>query len=62
MAEIKDRIKAAMDKSDMTSASLAKHTGMAASSISQYLSGKTKPSDRAIRLMADALNVSTGYL
>lgn len=62
MAEIKDRIKAAMNQADMTSASLAKQTGLAASSISQYLSGKTKPSDRALSKMADALNVPLEYL
>lgn len=62
MAETKDRIKCAMDTAGMTSSALAKQTGMAASSISQYLSGKTKPSERAIRLMAESLNVSAGYL
>ena len=62
MSEIKDRIREAMTICDVTSSKLAKQTGLAASSISQYLSGKTVPSGRALRKMADALHVSVGYL
>ena len=62
MEEIKDRIKATMNQADMTSASLAQKTGLAASSISQYLSGKTKPSERALLKIAAALNTSFEYL
>lgn len=62
MALIKDRIKEAMESLSITGADLAKRTGLAASSISQYLSGKTRPSRNAIMLMSEALGVTTEWL
>lgn len=44
---------------DWTQADLARATGLGRDSISTYINGKTFPTPRALRLVADALGVKT---
>lgn len=56
------RIKQMMQIRDITQADLARITGIRASSISDYLSGKYQPKQDKIALIADALSVNPGWL
>lgn len=56
------RIKQMMQIRDKTQADLARITGIRASSISDYLSGKYQPKQDKIALIADALSVNPGWL
>ena len=56
------RIKQKMQIRDITQADLARITGIRASSISDYLSGKYQPKQDKIALIADALSVNPGWL
>lgn len=51
-----------LEKLNLTQADLAKATGIRASSISDYLSGKYDPKQDKIYLIAKALNVSPAWL
>ena len=56
------RIKQMIQIRDITQADLARITGIRASSISDYLSGKYQPKQDKIALIADALSVNPGWL
>ena len=56
------RIKQMMQIRDITQADLARITGIRATSISDYLSGKYQPKQDKIALIADALSVNPGWL
>lgn len=62
MDDIKDRIKEAMCSQGITAIELSRRTGIPKSSISQYLSGFTKPRANRICSIAKALNVSEVWL
>lgn len=57
-----ENLKAIMQEKGVTVTALAHNTGMAKSSISQYLSGKNTPSQERIQRMADALCCSVADL
>lgn len=58
-----DNLKAVMKERNMSQGQLAGLTGLAASSISQYLSGKTAvPKEQTLQKLADALETSVAYL
>jgi len=54
-------LKKAMIESNMTQTQLSALSGIGKSSISQYLSGKNVPTDKAKKKLADALDVSVDY-
>jgi transcriptional regulator with XRE-family HTH domain len=56
------RVKKAMDEQNITQADLSSMTGIGRSGISQYLSGKNKPGQKALTIIANALNVSEEWL
>lgn len=56
------RMKKAMVDQSITQAELSTITGIGRSGISQYLSGKNKPGQKALTSIADALNVSEAWL
>lgn len=56
------RIRNIMQTRNITQADLARITGIRASSISDYLSGKYQPEQDKIALIADALSVNPGWL
>ena len=60
--EIKDRLRKALMLRDMSQQDLADITGIPKSSISQYISGYTKPKADRIYLMAKALSVKEAWL
>jgi len=62
MVEIKDRIKEALLKRDMTASDLAKKSGINKGSISKYLRGDVLPKQSAIDAMARALYVLPSWL
>ena len=62
VANSPDRIKEAMHAANMSQAEVAKATGMSHSTISRYLSGKMEPKQKAISLLARALNVTEMWL
>lgn len=51
------RLKLALSQALMSAAELAERTGLSKSSISQYLSGKTKPSERAMEKISQVLSL-----
>jgi transcriptional regulator with XRE-family HTH domain len=55
-------LKRAMDERNISQSELSALTGLSKSGISQYLSGKSNPNDKAKRKLADALEVSIAYL
>lgn len=57
-----DRLKSRMRELDLTQSKLSGLTGIAKSSISQYLSGKNTPSAFKVKMLANALNVSPDWL
>ena len=62
VASSSDRIREAMDAANMSQAELTTSTGLNHSSISRYLSGKMEPKQKAISLLAKALNVTEMWL
>jgi repressor LexA len=56
------RMRKAMDIRNMTQADLVKKTGLPKSAISQYYSGKYEAKQKALYLIAKALNVSEAWL
>ena len=52
------KIKKALMDAGITQKELAEKTGLSRSSISQYFSGRLKPPEKALRKMAEALNLS----
>ena len=62
VASTPDRIKEAMHAANISQADVAKATGMSHSTISRYLSGKMEPKQKAIGLLARALNVTEMWL
>ena len=57
-----ERLNDAFRASGMTQTELCKKTGINKGAMSSYLSGRYFPKQRAIELLADALNVSIPYL
>lgn len=55
-------LKKAMDERNMTQAELSALTGIGKSSISQYLSGKNEPKQKATEKIAEALDCSVAFL
>ena len=55
-------LKNAMTDRGMTQAEIVAATGISKSGISQYLSGKFTPGPKALKMIADALNVPEAYL
>lgn len=61
-AETKDRIKEAMEIREIKQAELVEKTGIDKGQMSSYLSGKYKPKQRNINLIAQALSVDEAWL
>lgn len=61
-ATIAERLKEALRVRGMKQADLVRATGLDRGAISSYLSGKYEPKQKAIYKMAQALNVSEGWL
>ena len=57
-----DRLKQAMNEQGISQARLSELTGMGRSRISQYVSGQYHPRPEAIKQIADALKVPSGWL
>jgi predicted transcriptional regulator len=57
----REALKRAMTERDVSQTRLAELSGVGKSSISQYLSGKNVPNDRAKQKLADALDVEITY-
>ena len=57
-----ERLNDAFRASGLTQTELCKKTGINKGAMSSYLSGRYFPKQRAIELLADALNVSIPYL
>lgn len=62
MATIKDRIREGLKINNMTQTDLCKKTGIAKSTMSQYLSGLYEPKQKNIFKIAKALNVNESWL
>ena len=62
MYEINKRIRAEMQKQNMTSTELARRSGLNRSSISRYVNDVIEPKQNAIGAIAKALGVSPAYL
>ena len=56
------RLKLIMEQKAITQAELAKRAGIRQSSISDWLAGKYQPKQDKIAVIADALNISPGWL
>jgi len=61
-AEIKDRIKKAMEIREIRQTELVERTGIDKGQMSSYISGKYKPKQRNINLLAQALSVDEAWL
>lgn len=57
-----ERLREALDASGKRQADLARETGLDKGALSSYLSGKYEPKQKAIALLAQALDVSEFYL
>ena len=57
-----ERLKALMDELNISQGKLCDLTGIGASSVSQYLSGKNTPGPERVKVLADATGVSFDYL
>lgn len=62
VATTPERMKEAMDAAKMKQIELANATGLSHSSISRYLSGQMEPKQKAVALVAKALDVSEWWL
>ena len=61
-AEIKDRLKEALEKRQMRAIDLAEASEVPKSAISFYLAGKSKPKANRLYVMAQALDVNEAWL
>ena len=61
-AKLIERMKATMEKKQISQAELSKLTGIRASSISDYLNNRYEPKQDKIYLIADALRVNPAWL
>lgn len=61
-AELKDRLKEALDFTGMKPIELSEATGIPKSMISYYLNGKTKPKADRIYIISQKLNISEAWL
>lgn len=61
-ADIKDRLKEAMELNNITQSELAKKANIDKGQLSSYLSGKYKPRQNNIEALAKALGVSEAWL
>ena len=61
MSTFSKHLNTAMAERDITQTQLSALSGIGKSSISQYLSGKNTPNDKAKQKLADALDVSIDY-
>lgn len=55
-------LKQIMTMKDMTQTQLATRSGLSKASISQFLSGKQNPTERALHKLAEAMECTLGYL
>lgn len=61
-AETKDRIKEALEKREMKQSELVEKTGIDKGQMSSYISGKYKPKQNNLHLIATALSVDEAWL
>lgn len=61
-AELKDRLREALDRAEMRPIELSEATGIPKSMISYYLNGKTKPKADRIYKISQALNINEAWL
>lgn len=61
-AETKDRIKEALEIRDMKQSELVERTGIDKGQMSSYISGKYKPKQKNLHLMAKVLSVDEAWL
>ena len=61
-AELKDRLREAMEMRGMRAVDLVEQTGIPKGTISYYLSGKTEPKNDRIYILAKALNINEAWL
>jgi len=61
-AELKDRLKYAMELKNVKAIDLSKSSGIPKNSISYYLSGRSEPKSDRIYLLAKLLDVSEAWL
>lgn len=61
-AELKDRLREAMERSGLRAVDLVESTGIPKGTISYYLSGKTEPKADRLYLLGQVLNVSEAWL
>jgi len=57
-----NRLKAALEEKHLTAAEVAKRTGLSKAQLSQYTNGVYEAKQRAVYLLAQALNVSEAWL
>ncbi len=62
MSSFAENLRAAMAERSITQAELSKRTGISKSFISQYLSGKFKPREDKLTMLAQALGTTKGAL
>ena len=62
VAELKDRLRKALQIRDMKPIELSEKTKIPKSAISQYMSGYTKPKQDRIHLICKALNINEAWL
>lgn len=62
VAELKDRLKYAMELNDVKAVDLCKRVGIPKVSMSYYMSGRSEPKSDRIYLLAKALDVSEAWL
>ena len=62
IAELKDRLKEALDSRQMRAVDLTEKTGVPKSAVSFYLAGKSQPKADRLYLIARALDVSETWL
>lgn len=61
-AELKDRLKQAMDYRNLKAVDLVERGDIPKSAMSYYLSGRSKPKDDRLYILAKLLDVSEGWL
>ena len=61
-AELKDRLRIALEKRNMKAVDLMQAAGVPKSAISFYLAGKSKPKAERLYKIAQALNISEAWL
>lgn len=61
-AEVKDRLKEALELKGISAAELARRTGISKASLSQYITGRVKPKQDRIYMISKALNLNEAWL